>query len=241
MPAHNNQSHIPQTAVCPVCKEQRVAHKMLSGSLLRPAIAAYIQTKYPDWKPSESICLDCLHRVRSEYVLQMLAEESGEATELHKEIAEALLQHELSTKNIETTLEQKEQLGGRIADKVANFGGSWKFIGIFSGILIVWMIVNVSILKNAFDPYPFILLNLVLSSLAALQAPVIMMSQNRQEEKDRMRGENDYRINLKAEIEIRHLHDKLDLLINHHWEKLMEVQAIQMEMMEELSKKSNKD
>ncbi|MFN3850064.1 MAG: DUF1003 domain-containing protein [Spirosomataceae bacterium] len=102
-------------------------------------------------------------------------------------------------------------LGQRLSDKIADFGGSWTFITIFMVILISWMIINAVFLKSsAFDPYPFILLNLVLSCIAALQAPIIMMSQNRQEEKDRERAKKDYQINLRAELEIRLLHQKLD-------------------------------
>lgn len=129
-------------------------------------------------------------------------------------------------------------LGQRIADKVAAFGGSWKFIIIFAGIIFSWVLINTFILiKKPFDPYPFILLNLVLSCLAALQAPVIMMSQNRQSAKDRYQAEHDYQVNLKSELEIRHLHDKIDF-ITHQWIKLMETQEMQMEIMEELLDKA---
>ena len=108
---------------------------------------------------------------------------------------------------------EKYTLGQRAADSIAKFAGSWAFIFSFSGILILWMVVNVLLAAGAFDPYPFILLNLVLSCVAAIQAPLIMMSQNRQEEKDRRRAENDYKVNLKTEIMIEDLYDKVNAIL----------------------------
>ena len=133
---------------------------------------------------------------------------------------------------------KKQLIGQNIADSVAKFGGSWTFILIFIFILLFWIILNsIALMKKPFDPYPYILLNLVLSCLAALQAPVIMMSQNRQEEKDRIRAENDYQVNLKAEIEIKILHEKLNHLITDQWDRLVEIQEIQLELLEDLQKK----
>ena len=122
-----------------------------------------------------------------------------------------------------------------MADRIAAFGGSWTFIGLFFGVLLGWIVLNTAALaRHRFDPYPFILLNLVLSTLAALQAPVIMMSQNRQEDKDRQRAKKDYMINLKSELEIRMLHEKLDHLIMHQQQDLLEIQQIQVEMMDDI-------
>jgi uncharacterized membrane protein len=143
------------------------------------------------------------------------------------------------SKNINAEFEQNLTFGERLADKIADFGGSWNFIVIFGGVLLLWVAVNSMILIwRPFDPYPFILLNLVLSGLAAVQAPIIMMSQNRQEAKDRFRSEHDYSINLKAELEIRHLHEKIDHLLKNQWQRLLEIQEIQMELMEELTRKT---
>ncbi|MPT35470.1 MAG: DUF1003 domain-containing protein, partial [Flavobacterium sp.] len=123
----------------------------------------------------------------------------------------------------------------RVADKVAEFGGSWTFIISFMFFLVAWIALNVFMLANkGFDPYPFILLNLILSCIAALQAPVIMMSQNRQEEKDRERSKNDYMINLKSELEIRMLHEKIDHLILHQEQSMLEIQKIQIDMMNDI-------
>jgi uncharacterized membrane protein len=124
-----------------------------------------------------------------------------------------------------------------LADKIASFGGSWIFVILFVGTLITWMLVNLYLLNKPFDPYPFILLNLVLSTVAAMQAPIIMMSQNRKEEKDRQRSINDYMVNLKAEIEVRTIQQKLDLLITEQMNALFQIQKLQMEMIEEIKAK----
>ena len=133
---------------------------------------------------------------------------------------------------------ERDTFGERLADKIAAFGGSWTFLITFFSVLMGWIILNVFIITTRpFDPYPFILLNLILSCLAAVQAPVIMMSQNRQEQKDRSRAENDYKINLKAEVEIRTLHEKLDHMITYQNKRMMEVQELQMEYLEDLVNK----
>src|SRR2546425_9205595 len=123
--------------------------------------------------------------------------------------------------------------GEWVADQVAEFGGSWEFIISFGVFLLLWIVLNAALLRQPFDPYPYILLNLILSGLAALQAPIIMMSQNRQEAKDRLRAEHDYRVNLKAELEIRHLIAKLDQLVSHQWQRLLEIQRLQLELLQE--------
>jgi len=125
-----------------------------------------------------------------------------------------------------------------LADRLADYAGSWRFIGIFFAVLLLWIAINsVVLIWKPFDPYPFILLNLILSCLAAIQAPVIIMSQNRQEAKDRLRAEQDYRVNLKAEVEIRHLHEKIDHLLINQWQRLLEIQEVQTELMEEVARK----
>ena len=176
-----------------------------------------------------------MNRFRFQYVQNLLTSEKGELTALDQEVLESLRQHDLLSSNINLEFEEKLSFGKKLADKIAEFGGSWKFIILFAAVLIVWIGINSAILLwKPFDPYPFILLNLVLSCLAAIQAPVIMMSQNRQEAKDRLRAEFDYRINLKAELEIRHLHEKIDHLLSRQWERLVEIQQIQIELMTEV-------
>jgi uncharacterized membrane protein len=137
--------------------------------------------------------------------------------------------------------EKKLTFGERLSDRIASFGGSWRFIILFGAVLLVWIALNAVFLVNrGFDPYPFILLNLILSCLAAIQAPIIMMSQNRAEARDRLRAENDYKINLKAELEIRHLHEKIDHLLRRQYNRLFEIQQIQIELLEELGRPREK-
>ena len=163
--------------------------------------------------------------------------EKGELTDLEREVISSMQRHELITKNIETEFDQNWTLGEKLADKIASFGGSWTFLICFGMFLVLWILLNTVVLwVHPVDPYPFILLNLVLSCLAAIQAPIIMMSQNRQEAKDRLRSQHDYQINLKAELEIRHLHEKMDHLLLHQWERLTQIQEIQLDLLTEMNK-----
>jgi uncharacterized membrane protein len=175
------------------------------------------------------------------YIQNLLESEKGELTALDHEVLESLQRHETLSSNVDAEFEKELSLGEKMADGLATFGGSWTFLVIFASILIVWIAVNsFLLLKKPFDPYPFILLNLVLSCLAAIQAPVIMMSQNRQEAKDRLRSQNDYQVNLKAELEIRHLNEKIDHLLSHQWERLVEIQQIQIDLLSEIAHLRNK-
>ncbi len=187
-----------------------------------------------------SLSSDELVELRKNYIDQLLQEDFGELDEVTKLVAKSINNRRIVSKLKLKSDGQAESFGNRLADKVASFGGSWRFIIIFFAILIGWMILNVWWLSDkGFDPYPFILLNLILSCLASIQAPIIMMSQNRQEDKDRERAEHDYKVNLKAEVEIRMLHEKLDHLLLHQNKRLMEIQKVQMEMLEGIEKKIN--
>lgn len=156
-------------------------------------------------------------------------------------VQQAIKEEKLIVENLLHQPKEILNIGDSLSDKVANFGGSWKFIIIFSSVLIVWICVNTILLKSlVFDPYPFILMNLVLSAIAALQAPIIMMSQNRKEEKDRMQSENDYLINLKAELEVRNLHQKMDLLMEEQIKVLFESQAKQLVILKKIEEKIDK-
>ena len=142
-------------------------------------------------------------------------------------------------RNLVKNLDASTSLGQRAADAVASFGGSWTFVGLFAGCMIVWVGLNAVLLFNSgrtFDPYPYILLNLFLSMLAAIQAPIIMMSQNRHAAKDRLDAEHDYEVNLKAELEIMALHEKIDDLREAKWSELVEMQQRQIEILQELLK-----
>ena len=203
--------------------------------MVRPAIAEAILAEHPGLTADSAICRKHLVAYRTRYIEDMLARERGEVSELERQVVESLAREETVSRNVEAAYDDKRTLGERAADVVAEFGGSWNFIGLFAIVMAVWMGFNVwAATRTVFDPYPFILLNLVLSCLAAIQAPIIMMSQKRQETKDRLRSENDYRVNLKAELEIRNLHDKMDHLIHQQWERLAEIQQIQLEMMQDM-------
>jgi uncharacterized membrane protein len=204
--------------------------------MVRPSLATGIAAAHPNLKAEDLICRTHLTEQRTRYVEQLLESERGELSELERQVVESLAREETVTQDVEAAWEKKRTFGERISDRVSDFGGSWNFIISFFVILLVWIGFNVwTATRTVFDPYPFILLNLVLSCLAAIQAPIILMSQKRQEAKDRLRSENDYRVNLKAEFEIRHLHEKLDHLFNRRWERLAEIQQIQLEMMEDLA------
>jgi uncharacterized membrane protein len=226
-----------EAVICQICKKEKRPGEVVPAELVREPIAKLIRKTHPDWSPEGHICLSDLNNFREEYVRQVLETEQGALSTLEEQVMKSLKEEELLSKNINVEFEQKLTAGERWADRIADFGGSWRFIGIFAAILIVWIVMNtVVLITRHFDPYPFIFLNLILSCLAAIQAPVIMMSQNRQEDKDRLRSEHDYRVNLKAELEIRHLHDKLDHFLMHQWQRLLEIQEIQTELMEELGR-----
>jgi uncharacterized membrane protein len=223
---------------CQICGNGFLPQNGAIGDNVRPSLAEFIKSQRPNWDPLGFICFADLGAFRRDYVKRALEDEIGELTSLDQEVIESLRQHEVLTENIEKQFERKLTFGEHLSDKIAEFGGSWKFIITFGGVIVVWVVLNALLLLNrGFDPYPFILLNLILSCLAALQAPVIMMSQNRAEARDRLRAENDYKVNLKAELEIRHLHEKIDHLLRRQYNRLFEIQQIQIELLEEISQR----
>jgi len=210
----------------------------MAGAVVRPAVADEIRRAHPDWSPEQFICQADLATFRGKYVHSLLESEKGELTSLEQDVLRSLREHETLSSNVDAELEQEWTLGQRLADRIATFGGSWSFLIIFGIFLLLWIAMNsLVLLWRPVDPYPFILLNLVLSCLAAIQAPVIMMSQNRQEAKDRLRAQHDYQVNLKAELEIRQLHEKVDHLLSHQWERLVEIQEVQLELLSEIGKR----
>jgi uncharacterized membrane protein len=228
--------------VCNICGKTKARARMMPAALVRNPVAEQIKKSHPDWKPEGYICLSDLNQFRMQYIQSLLESEKGELTTLDHEVLESLQRHETLSSNVDAEFDKDSTLGEKMADGVASFGGSWKFITIFASILVIWIALNsFLLLRRPFDPYPFILLNLVLSCLAAIQAPVIMMSQNRQESKDRLRSQHDYRVNLKAELEIRQLHDKIDHLLSHQWERLVEIQQIQIDLLSELTRLRDKE
>jgi uncharacterized membrane protein len=223
---------------CQICKSHKKT-KLIPAALIRPALVDLIRRDHPDWSPDGYICQGDLDIYRARYVQESLEAEKGELSKIEQAVIKSLEENEIIAKNLNKEFDSKMSFGERAADKVASFGGSWKFIGIFTGVLLLWILINALFLSNkGFDPYPFILLNLVLSCVASLQAPIIMMSQNRQSAKDRLQAEHDYQVNLKAEVEIRTLHEKMDHLIQDQWQRLLEIQQIQTDLVEELVDRS---
>ncbi|HLF53038.1 DUF1003 domain-containing protein [Flavobacterium sp.] len=214
-------------------KEFPMADKV-SGKMIRNGILTLIKEDYPDFSRDQFISIEELNLYREKYISDYLLAEIGQLSTLENKVVDSLTEDKSLVSTVEEEVGQRTY-GQKVADKVAAFGGSWKFIISFGVFIVLWILTNVFILANkAVDPFPFILLNLMLSCLAALQAPVIMMSQNRLEEKDRERAKKDYMINLKSELEIRMLHEKLDHLIMHQQEELIEVQKVQIEMMNDI-------
>ena len=188
---------------------------------------------------NEEGCLSTteLSHYRHRFMESALQQELGSLSNLEQEVLNAMKEGELISENVDKTVDEQLTFGQRLSDKIADFGGSWTFILSFFFFLALWIAFNIYSLTKSFDPYPFILLNLILSCIAAMQAPVIMMSQNRQEEKDRERSKHDYQVNLKAELEIRMMHEKIDHLILHQQQRLFEIQRIQIEMLQEIHDK----
>ncbi|MFT7585357.1 MAG: putative membrane protein [Cellvibrionaceae bacterium] len=224
---------------CQVCKATQESKPLIAAPIVRPSISSIIQANHPQWNDSAYICLEDLNNYRSLYAESLLNIENEELVPLYQEVVEALQKQDLIAKYPDAKFEQGMSFGERLSDQIALFGGSWKFIISFLSIIVIWVIINsIMFLWIPFDPYPFILLNLFLSMLAAIQAPILMMSQNRQEEKDRARSENDYLVNLKAELEIRALGEKLDHLQTSQWKQMTTIQRVQQEIIEELRSKS---
>ncbi len=220
-----------------ISKQSIPAGEAYRGEMLRRSIYELIKKDYPGFTMNDYISITELNKYRKQYLTGLIREETGEVDTLETEVVDSITQSKILSENIEDVIDEKFSLGQRIADHIAEFGGSWTFIIIFFTFILGWMALNViALATKAFDPYPFILLNLILSCLAAIQAPIIMMSQNRQEEKDRQRSEHDYKVNLKAELEIRMLNEKMDHLIVHQSKRLLEIQEIQADYLEDILK-----
>jgi uncharacterized membrane protein len=212
-------------------------NEKVAATMIRQPIYDVIKQENPFFDDSCHLSVTEHNQYREKYITEFLQRELGELSETEAKVVESLKNKTLLADDPDDD-DAKSTFGQRIADKVASFGGSWTFIIIFVSILIVWIGGNVLLLTDkGFDPYPFILLNLILSCVAALQAPVIMMSQNRQGEKDREKAQNDYMVNLKSELEIRMLHEKIDHLVLHQEQSLIEIQRVQIEMMNDILKR----
>jgi uncharacterized membrane protein len=219
---------------CQICGSTHV-ETLRPGILVRPTLGELIQKETGHWAEDGWICFNDLQKFNNLYVQTLLRDEKGELSSLEEEVITSLHQQEILSSNPEEELQAGLTIGQRLSDRLASMAGSWTFIILFGGVMAVWIAINsYALFFQPFDPYPFILLNLALSCLAAIQAPVIMMSQGRQETRDRLHAMRDYQVNLKAELEIRHLHQKIDHMLSHQWERLVEIQEIQMELMTEI-------
>ncbi len=230
-----------KTFVSSISQKEFQETEKVHAKAIRKSIFNLIKNDVPEFNSKSLISISELNQYRQKYIAQYLVNEVGELNELEEDVLKTLQNQVTITSKLgkETDI-SSFTFGQRLADHIATFGGSWKFIIIFGVFIGVWITSNIIFLVNkGFDPYPFILLNLILSCLAALQAPVIMMSQNRQEEKDRERSKQDYMINLKSELEIRMLHEKLDHLIIHQQQELLTIQQVQVEMLEDIMKQIN--
>jgi uncharacterized membrane protein len=227
-----------QTFISDLSNKEFPDSEKVVGKMIRPSILELIKKDYPKFSLDKFLSVSELNSYREKYIDGFLTNQIGELTDLDKTVLTSIKDNTIITDKVDGDDNQSMTYGQKIADKVAAFGGSWTFIISFGIFLAVWMTINIIWLSNqAFDPYPFILLNLILSSLAAIQAPVIMMSQNRQEEKDRERGKKDYMINLKSELEIRMLHEKIDHLIMSRQQEELEIQKVQIDMMNDIIKR----
>lgn len=215
--------------------KQIIRGESVKGYDIRTGVFNMIRDEFPDFTTDSYISLDELNHYRRQYLTALIKDEKGQIAKLDSDVMNAIKNNSILSENIRGESESTITFGQRMADKIATFGGSWSFIITFFSFILVWIGINVFFLTaKPFDPYPFILLNLILSCLAAIQAPIIMMSQNRQEQKDRKRSEHDYKINLKAELEIQLLNEKMDHLLVHQNKRLLEIQELQTDYLEDL-------
>jgi len=225
---------------CSLCAAPVDGRSLRSPQKLENRIIDLIKQDRPEWEANRGICPNCLEQYRAKKFVGYLEAEYQKLSEIEHAVVTKITRRGRVSRVVHQDFDAGMTFGERVADKVAQFGGSWPFIGLFGAILVIWMLINTWLLaRHPFDPYPFILLNLVLSTLAAIQAPVIMMSQNRQAHKDRMQAQQDYEINLMAEIEIRDLHDKMDSLRFKQWHELWHIQKRQIELLEHLCARSS--
>ncbi len=225
---------------CLVCGQDHPRSNCVAARAISRHMAEYVAAQHPDtWGPDACVCRPCLVAQRSRLLGEELSRDRGELSTLEAQIAGKAAKHQAIAEHIEQVFERQLTVGQRLANGVAAVGGSWPFVIGFGTALALWITLNTALLRtDAFDPYPYILLNLMLSCLAAIQAPIIMMSQNRSAERDRLEADEDYKINLKAELEIATLHEKMDHLLHVQWQRLLEMQEAQIEMLEGLAERS---
>lgn len=226
----------PELLTCSLCGRTQPQARIVHARGLRRKVADHMAARHGErWSEEALVCLDCRNAARVELLLHELEAERGELSVVESEVVRKAVGHETVAEHIDEEFRKTSTPGQRLADRVARVGGSWPFVGSFCALLVSWALINTLALRErAFDPYPYIFLNLVLSCVAALQAPIIMMSQNRMSARDRLRADQDFRVNLKAELEIAGLHDKVDHVLHAQWQHMVELQQIQIELLNEI-------
>ena len=220
------------THKCQICQKSFSGKNVLPASVIRSSLLPFLKPVNEDWNPDGFVCEDDLNRARKALYAKLIEAEKGDLSEVQATVVKALQEHEVLSARLTDEADDRK-FGEKLSDKIAEFGGSWRFLILFIGIISVWILLN-SRREPSYDPYPFILLNLLLSCVAAMQAPIIMMSQNRQNSRDRKRAEQDAKVNLKSEVEIRMLNEKIDRLISHQWQRLLQIQELQLDLMAEM-------
>jgi len=220
---------------CALCGRRGNGGELVRADTVRRHESERFAQAHPDrWPGAQHVCRDCLSRERLAHVIHQLELERGELSEIEADVARRAGEHVAIAEDLARRFAREVTFPQKVADRMAEVGGSWTFVISFLLVLAAWIALNVAMASAAFDPYPYILLNLVLSCLAALQAPIIMMSQNRQAVRDRAQAEQDFRVNLKAELEIASLHHKLDHLLHAQWGRMVELQELQIELLEDM-------
>lgn len=222
---------------CQICNKSKPLKEVLPADMVRLSMVTIIKEVHNVWDESGFICKDDLNEFRESFVERIFDKEKNELSDVEKEVVKNIKEQDIITQNLYEQYNKELSRWDKASDTIASFGGSWKFIGFFFAFMAIWMILNgvMAIYGKAWDPYPYILLNLILSCIASIQAPIIMMSQNRLEERDRLRAESEYQINLKAEIGIRNLHEKMDHMLFKQWEKTTEIQKVMFELIQEIN------
>lgn len=222
---------------CSLCSSSEALGELISGNVLRQSISDIIKQHHDKWDEHSLVCENCIDKYRAEYIEHILEKDKGELSNLESKVVESLHNHELLSENTNTVYDDNLTVGDKVTDKIVSFGGSWRFIFLFSTILVLWMFFNtIAIFFSPIDPYPFIFMNFILSTIAAFQAPFVLMSQNRQAIKEKVRSDNEYKVNLKAELEIRHLNSKMDQLLTNQWSRLLKVQQVQTDLIQDIVK-----
>lgn len=227
------------TFFCQICGNYKTQNETSPAELVPETIVDLIREEYPAWSSNGFICTTDLNRFRADYARKALEKEKEEIAQLEEDGKKTIKDHELLLKNLNVEYDGQLTFGDRFADQIAEFAGSWRFIALFAAMFIGWIAMNSIILVvKPLDPYPYIFLNLILSAIAAIQAPIIIMSQNRQEARDRMHAQRDYEVSVHSEMEIHQLHKKIDHLLINQGQRFLEIQQIQLELLEELRKEN---